>query len=254
MEIIPKEIIENPFSLMPGYGQVGQVHDCRDAASVADGEIMEADLAPADHRQAAAVFLDEHGRRVGAKRLARLYPVAAMLTETIRQAVTEGEDTELAEMAMSACQGGETRHCDAAGLAVAPATTTGEDMAPSGFQSAEIVFLDEYRRPIGAKRLAKYPPAVLQAETIREAVTTGGNTAAPREAKMAEYRREATTIYCDKKGKVLTEEEYWESQALADVQASRHNDGDSRHVAVDGAPADPPETETPAPENSVVWL
>ena len=73
MEIIPKEIVENPFKLLPGYGkQIGQVqmHGYHDAASIVEGKVDETNKASSvlsSHSDAVTVFLNEDGRRIGAK-------------------------------------------------------------------------------------------------------------------------------------------------------------------------------------------
>ena len=124
MEIIPKEIVENPFKLLPGYGkQIGQVqvHGYHDAASIVEGKVDEtnkASFVPSSHSDAVTVFLNEDGRRIGAKRYARLYPAAELITETIREAGGQNlspEEMEPPETTLSVYREGNVQCYDVSG-------------------------------------------------------------------------------------------------------------------------------------------
>ena len=124
MEIIPKEIIENPFKLLPGYGkQIGQVqmHGYHDAASIVEGKVDETNKASSvlsSHSDAVTVFLNEDGRRIGAKRYARLYPAAELITEMIREAGGQNlspEEMEPPETTLSVYREGNVQYYDVSG-------------------------------------------------------------------------------------------------------------------------------------------
>ena len=124
MEIIPKEIVENPFKLLPGYGkQIGQVqvHGYHDAASIVEGKVDEtnkASFVPSSHSDAVTVFLNEDGRRIGAKRYARLYPAAELITEMIHEAGGQNlspEEMEPPETTLSVYREGNVQCYDVSG-------------------------------------------------------------------------------------------------------------------------------------------
>ena len=124
MEIIPKEIVENPFKLLPGYGkQIGQVqvHGYHDAASIVEGKVDEtnkASFVSSSHSNAVTIVLNEDGRRIGAKRYARLYPAAELITETIREAGGQNlspEEMEPPETTLSVYREGNVQCYDVSG-------------------------------------------------------------------------------------------------------------------------------------------